>query len=194
MATVAFFDRQARTPFERVGSDCAPAALRALDVQTGRWALQQRPVSSTPQLTYARELHALQRRYGTVLTDRLRARPLLLRRHAVGHESWPELPDEHTHGDDEVRVVLEGGARFVLRAPGAGGWAVIECAAGDWVALPAGLPHAFKSSPAHGVDMLRLFSRPRGWVAERTGAAVPRDLLCWDQPLPSPTPVLALAA
>lgn len=192
MTSVTFFDRDSHATLEYLGADDAPAALRALDVQTGRWALRAQPVSSMPQLTYARELHALQRRFGSVLTDRVRGRPQLLRRHGDGGESWPELADEHTHHDDEVRVVLQGAARFLVRAPMAGGWALIDCLPGDWVALPAGLPHAFEAEPTQGVDMLRLFAKPRGWLAQRTGAAVPRELARLGTSRAQP--VLALAA
>jgi 1,2-dihydroxy-3-keto-5-methylthiopentene dioxygenase len=190
MTTVTFFDRVHRAPLESLGADETPAALRALDVLTGRWALRTQPVSNLPQLTYARELHALQRRFATVLTDRVHTRPAVWRGGGNGlrGSAAPDVPDEHIHRDDEVRVLLQGRARFVVRAPVVGGWAVIDCSPGDWVALPAGLPHAFESDPAQGVDMLRLFARRRGWMAERSGGALPRELLRWAPSCAHPHP------
>jgi cupin superfamily acireductone dioxygenase involved in methionine salvage len=194
MTSVTFIDRATRTLVECLGPQHAPAALRALDVQTGSWVVRTQPVSSMPQLTYARELNALQRRFGSVLIDRVRGRPSGLRRHGDSGEAWPELPEEHVHQDDEVRVVLAGIARFVVSAPAVGGWAVIECSPGDWVALPSGLPHAFAADPVPGVDMLRLFSRPRGWVAEPTGSTVPPEVVRWSRGHDSPRPAQVLAA
>ncbi len=176
MTLVTLFDHAGRESADPVGADAATQWLWRLGIEAGAWPLKERPLSGTPQLTCARELNALQRRFGAVLTDRLRRRGGAAPRDAAGLPPWPESSDEHTHDDHEVRVVLGGSARFVLRAPGASGWAAVDCEAGDWVALPAGLPHAFIEDAGRGVDMLRLFSRPRGWVIRRSGATIPAAL------------------
>lgn len=149
------------------------AELRRLGIETGRWALQAQPVSATPQLAYAREVHALERRFGTVMTDRLRwphRRPRL-------EAAWPEpeSADIHVHDDIEARMLLAGQARYIVATGAHDGWALIHCVPGDWIVLPAGLPHALLPSHDAPADMLRLFSRPRGWVAKPTGAAWPRQ-------------------
>lgn len=164
------------------------AALRELGIEVGGFALHSTPVSSTPQLTYARELNALQRRYNAVMTDRVRERPapphpLPRRQTAEAALAWPEPGDEHTHDDLEVRVVLEGHVRFVMRR--GSGWLALVCEPGAWVALPAGLPHALQASPHAGVDLLRLFSRPHGWVPEPTGASLPAALARWNPAEPT---------
>jgi cupin superfamily acireductone dioxygenase involved in methionine salvage len=158
--------------------------LRHLAIETGCWTLQPNPVSSTPQLTYARELQQLQRRYGAVLIDRLRLpgrRPP-----PAGGNADLETADTPVHDDLEMRVVLAGQARFAIAAGAAGGWSVIGCAPGDWIVLPAGLPHALLPEQGAPLDLLRMFTRPRGWVARRCDAGRPPPLLS--------LPALALAA
>jgi 1,2-dihydroxy-3-keto-5-methylthiopentene dioxygenase len=166
-----------------VNGIAAQHALRELGIASGRWALQAQPVSRTPQLTYARELQALQQRCASVLTDRVRERPHAQRGDPRQQLSagWPDTRDEHAHGDAEVRVVLAGSARWLLRAPSAGLWLAVVAEAGDWLALPAGTPHTFEASASQGVDLLRLFARPGGWVPERTGARLPQRLARWDE-------------
>ncbi len=166
----------------------AKTALRELGIASGQWVLQANPVSQTPQLTYARELRQLRQLCDSVYTDRVRQRPGALRGDPRDHHSvaWPDQRDEHTHNDAEVRVILGGRARWVVRAPAVGGWITVTCEAGDWLALPAGLPHAFEASETRGVDLLRLFARPGGWVTERTSAEVPLCLQRWsDADLPA---------
>lgn len=157
----------------------ADDALNGLGVEVGRWALRSQPVSSTPQLTYARELRALQERFATVRTDRLcwpERRPRF-----AGPPGDVEISEMHRHDDAEVRVVLDGRARFVLGCRG--GWTAIDCVPGDWVALPAGLPHVLQTWPGETVDMLRLFALPGGWVAHRTEAGRPPTLAAAPMPM-----------
>jgi 1,2-dihydroxy-3-keto-5-methylthiopentene dioxygenase len=156
----------------------ATQALSDLGIASGRWILHSQPVSSTPQLSYARELRVLQSRFSAVMTDRVRQRPDLrgVRSHK-GREaltlSWPEPPHEHVHAEPEVRIVLEGRATFVVRDEPRRGWLSITCEPGDWLALPAGLPHVLQVSRIEGVDMLRLYSQPGGWLAQPTGGVMP---------------------
>lgn len=152
----------------------ASASVAALGIEVGRWELAEKPVSSLPQLTYARELNALQQRYGASRTDRVRWRHG--QTHADVAKSWPEPGEEHVHEEREVRVVLEGRVRFIVRAPALGGFASVSCEAGDWIALPAGVAHACQPSAGRAADMLRLFEGPRGSVARRTAVALPARL------------------
>jgi 1,2-dihydroxy-3-keto-5-methylthiopentene dioxygenase len=158
---------------------CAAAqALSDLGILSGRWILHSQPVSSTPQLSYARELRALQSRFSAVMTDRVRQRPDLRgARRQKGREvaalSWPEPPHEHVHAEPEVRIVLDGRATFLVRDESGCGWLSISCEPGDWLALPAGLPHLLQVSRSEGVDMLRLYSQPGGWQAQPTGGVIP---------------------
>ena len=160
-------------PAAFTGSALTPEGARRLCIDTGRWDLRPQPVSGTPWLTYARELNALERRLGTAFTDRLRwpqRRPRL-------EAAWPEpeCTHPHVHDDVEARVLLAGQARYLVADEAAGSWAVIDCQPGDWIVLPAGLPHLMQASAAAPVDMLRLFTRPRGWLARPAQLAQPRS-------------------
>jgi 1,2-dihydroxy-3-keto-5-methylthiopentene dioxygenase len=183
MATIAFHDREGQQLHAALSGSAAQLALWQLGATAGHWTLKPQAVSRTPQLAYARELHALSQRFHSVLTDRVRQRPGAQHGDPRDHHSvaWPDQRNEHVHADSEVRVLLEGRARYLLRAPAMGGWASVVCEAGDWLALPAGLPHSFEASPNVGVELLRLFAQPGGWVAERTAARAPANLLCWHE-------------
>ena len=181
MSLIAFFDHD----FRLLPEDQAPCLLSALGVERGALAAPQRPVSSAPQLTHARELQALQSRFHTVLTDRLRivsASPAGRQRHTpVRHPVGAEPAGLHTHCDREIRVVVAGQACFTLQAPF--GWATVVCDARDWIALPAGLPHRCQAHPEHGADLLRMFSLPYGWAPDPMGLEPPGGLAPW--PLPA---------
>jgi cupin superfamily acireductone dioxygenase involved in methionine salvage len=192
MPTVTLFDRDALRQGSLRAGDDTQALLCGLGVDSGTFPLRERAISSTPLLTYARELNVLQRRYDVVMTDRVRLRPWQGGRPfpPAGDPTvdWPEPDHEHRHDDREIRVVLEGRLRCLLRT--AGGHAAIVLEPGEWLALPAGAAHALQAHATQGVELLRLFSRPHGWVATATGAALPRRLLHW----PVVHPPLALAA
>jgi 1,2-dihydroxy-3-keto-5-methylthiopentene dioxygenase len=174
MAWISTHDRDGQELASDAAAGLAPAKLAELGIEFGRWELADRAVSSLPQLTYARELNALQRRYGALRTDRVRWRHG--QTHADVAKTWPEPSDEHVHEEREVRVVLEGSVRFIVRAPALGGYASVRCEAGDWIALPAGVAHACQPAAGRAADMLRLFDGPRGSVARRTAVALPPRL------------------
>lgn len=186
------FDADGQAAGASCGGDDALAALQALGVEAGSFERPTAVVSSTPMLSHARALLALQRRYGAVMTDHVRQRPWAgSKPFPPPHEhapSWPEPDHEHRHEDREVRLVLQGRLRVLLRLPRGHAAAVFE--AGAWLALPAGLAHVAQASARTGVELLRLFAQPHGWVAQATGATLPRPLLAW----PMIHPPLALAA
>ena len=142
------FDGRTTAPLE--DPSLAQRSLRALGIESGRWALRPDAVSSLPQITYARELLALQHRFGSARVERARQR--------TGRVPSPEPTGEHDHAEAELRVVLEGRLHYVLRTPGA--WTSLRLDAGDWVLLPAGLPHTVVAVGEPRLDMLRLHSAP----------------------------------
>jgi len=176
MATVTLFDPAGQALGHTLAGSAAAQLLRTLGIEAGAWALRAQPLSSVPWLTYARELQAMQRRFGSLRTDRLRRRGAMTPRDTAGLPKWPEPDAAHSHDDLELRVVLDGAARFVVHAPAAGGWVAVDGEAGDWVALPPGLVHAFFDDAARGIDMLRIFTRPQGWRAEPAALPVPPAL------------------
>ena len=185
MATITFHDKHGE-PLKRFEAGAATkAALAQLDIASGTWALQPQPVSATPHLTYVRELQALQRRFGTVLTDHVQLPQLPMGRPGRNvhgpRAAWPEPDDEHLHSDPELRVLLRGSVRYVLRAGVPAGWATVVCEPGDWLGLPAAMPHRFEPRPGEAVEVMRLFTRRAGGVAERTPRALPSRLARWDR-------------
>jgi len=193
MTTFTTFDRDGLPLGDTRHGDGALAALGQLGIEAGRF---ERPVngavSSTPMLTHARTLLGLQSRYDAVMTDHVRQRPWRgsgpFPPAADSRLSWPEPEHEHSHDDVELRLVLDGRLRCLLRLPTGYAAAVFE--AGTWFALPPGLVHAAQAPADTGVDLLRLFSHPHGWVVKATGAVLPRQLLHW----PAMRAPLALAA
>lgn len=144
---------------EAVVTGDLPAELVALGLALGRWVPAAKPVSSLPQLTYARELDALQCRVGATRTDRVHWRHGQTRADVA--RSWREPRDEHTHSDPEVRVVLQGQVDFRVRMPGRDEVAHIACGPGTWIVLPAGVAHICRPASAAAVEMLRLFQQAR---------------------------------
>jgi mannose-6-phosphate isomerase-like protein (cupin superfamily) len=132
--------------------------LRTLGVESGRWSLRSDPISSVPQLTYARDLLALQRRFGSARVERI----LLW----AGRGSAVEPSGEHEHTEPELRVVLQGRLHYVLRVSQA--WISLRVAAGEWVLLPAGLAHAVMAVGEPRLEMLRL----HGLTSERRNVDV----------------------
>lgn len=93
----------------------------------------------------------------------------------VLHDSQPEFGElatkfarPHTHADDEVRYILDGGGYFGLVAPD-GRQALLEVEAGDCVTVPAGAEHWFEFGTYRRVKAVRYFTESSGWEAEFTG-------------------------
>ncbi len=50
------------------------------------------------------------------------------------------------------------------------------CDAGDWLLLPAGVPHVFDAGESPDVSFLRLTAGTRGWFPWHTGLSLPHSL------------------
>lgn len=160
MAQVTLIDRAGNPQRAGVHGAQAEDLLWSAGVDCGRWAPRLDAVSSVPQLSYARELLALQRRFGTVMTQR---------RRVPAHRPWEEPAHVHVHDDVELRVVVQGVLRLSLGAMTLGGWLQVELSACEWVSVPPHLPHAAAPHPAHGVDLICLFTKPGGWRGRDLG-------------------------
>jgi hypothetical protein len=192
MISYSTFERDGQRSGETLYDDRALHALRGLGIEAGHFDRHAAPLSSTPMLSHARELLALQRRFDTVMIDHVRQRPRQGGKPfppvADSRLSWPEPEHEHRHDDLEVRLLLDGSLRYLLRL--SDGFAAVIFQPGTWFALPAGMAHTAQSNAHTGVDLLRLFSRPNGWAALATAATPPRRLLPW----PVVHPPISLAA
>jgi len=134
--------------------------LAPLVVQAGQLAISQRPRNGQATVVDAQALAALHRRFGIRSADRVSLTP--------GDSRWTLLRSKfrqrHSHSDHEVRVFVRGQGVFDLPLAD-GGLAQLLCEAGDWVAVPPALPHAFDAGQAPDFDALRLFASHDGWVS-----------------------------
>lgn len=109
---------------------------------------------------------ALKGRFGYVSADVVKVTP-----ETPNHSAMrTKFLAEHTHGEDECRLMLDGGGSFFLHL----GAEVlqVEVAAGDLITVPAGAKHWFDMGAQPSFAALRLFTNPDGWVATFTGDAI----------------------
>ncbi len=74
---------------------------------------------------------------------------------------------EHVHAEDEVRFFVAGRGTFYLHIDRQ--VQALVCERGDLVLVPSGTHHWFDAGPRPDFIAIRLFTDPRGWVAEYTG-------------------------
>lgn len=116
--------------------------------------------------TMADTIAELKQRYGYATADVVRVTT-----ETPNHEAMrTKFLAEHTHAEDECRLMLEGGGSFFLHL----GEEVlhVEVSAGDLLSVPAGAMHWFDMGAAPHFAALRLFTNPEGWVASFTGDAI----------------------
>lgn len=70
---------------------------------------------------------------------------------------------EHSHTEDEVRLVVEGEGIFDVRGAG-DEWIRIEVAGGDMIVIPANTHHRFYLTNAKHIRCMRLFANHDGWA------------------------------
>jgi 1,2-dihydroxy-3-keto-5-methylthiopentene dioxygenase len=78
--------------------------------------------------------------------------------------------DEHTHSEDEVRFFVEGSGVFYIHHQSR--VLALRCDRGDLINVPAGTRHWFDMGARPSFRCIRLFSDPKGWVAELTGSPI----------------------
>lgn len=154
--------------------------LAPLGVRLQRWSLPDD--AATQQLLAADTLNEKQR--GALLAavahrfDELKTkRAYTAHDLVVLHDSQPEFgalaakfARPHTHVDDEVRYILDGGGYFGL-IDANGRQALLEVEAGEYINVPAGAEHWFELGTYRRVKAVRYFSQSAGWNAEFTGRA-----------------------
>ncbi|MBU8895481.1 acireductone dioxygenase [Corallococcus sp. H22C18031201] len=77
---------------------------------------------------------------------------------------------EHTHTEDESRIMVEGSGCFYLHA--ADKVFQVVCTRGDLISVPEGMRHWFDMGPQPLFAAIRFFIRPDGWVGNFTGNAI----------------------
>jgi 1,2-dihydroxy-3-keto-5-methylthiopentene dioxygenase len=86
---------------------------------------------------------------------------------------------EHIHDDDEVRFFVEGAGVFYLHLEGK--VFMLLCERNDLIAVPAGTRHWFDMGASPCFTVIRLFTRPDGWVARFTGDAIASQFPAFDR-------------
>lgn len=169
MAALVHFDADGRWGRTLAGETAVGEALRGLGLSYGRWPRRDVGDGSLDAVleAYGPELDGLKAQLAIRSVDRVSVKP--------GNPDWPALRQrflaEHTHADAEIRYFLGGSGVFYIRVDN--GHFALLCEAGDWVVVPAGVRHFFDAGAQPDFDALRLFSIPRGWEAEFTGALAP---------------------
>jgi len=71
----------------------------------------------------------------------------------------------HTHSEDEIRAIVGGKGRFVIKGQGDTGYFDVELTAGDLISVPENTPHFFTLMENRKTVAVRLFIEPNGWIA-----------------------------
>ncbi|MET0208839.1 MAG: hypothetical protein ABW220_07330, partial [Burkholderiaceae bacterium] len=114
-------------------------------VECGTWPLRDAGISSAPQLTYARELLALQRRFGDRRIQRLRA----------GRRALPQ--SDLASDDDGLCIVLQGAIDICIETEGRS--LTVQVDAGEWIALPRSGRRSVHPRKDRPCELLRLHGR-----------------------------------
>lgn len=77
---------------------------------------------------------------------------------------------EHTHSEDEERIMVEGSGCFYLHARER--VYQVVCTRGDLISVPEGMRHWFDMGPRPEFAAIRFFIRPDGWVGHFTGDGI----------------------
>ncbi|MFM7389879.1 MAG: acireductone synthase [Vampirovibrionales bacterium] len=119
---------------------------------------------------YAAYITPFMQRHGYQTADVLHVRHDTLSAEALAGLR-AKFKQEHTHSEDEVRFFLAGQGYFWFRFA-TGEVACVQCQAGDFISVPAGLTHWFELEASPNVSVIRLFSTTEGWVPNYTGSGV----------------------
>lgn len=145
-------------------------ALRNIGVRFERWhaagQLSRLDDDKSVMALYQADIERLKREGAYQSVDVVRCLPDNPNR----NEMRAKFLNEHTHDEDEVRFFVEGAAVFYLRVDGR--IYMTRCERNDLISVPAGIRHWFDMGPAPRFTAIRLFTTPKGWVANFTGDTV----------------------
>lgn len=136
----------------------------SLGVRWGRWS---EGVADPNDLESSPALRALRRDLGVHVPEQVQVST------PVGAMA-PSRPQELVSEGALVCIILQGTVLLSVRTPA--GFTGLLCEAGDWVLLPAGVPHVFDAGATPAVAFLRLSEGRRGWFPLPTGVPLPPAL------------------
>ncbi|WP_157085068.1 hypothetical protein [Hydrogenophaga palleronii] len=168
MAALATFDRHGLWLSTSVceGASCPVAASAGM--RWGRW-VDGHPAVDTDEaeVGQSRALVALRRHLGLHVAERVQCVP-------QAEVLEASRPLELRSDGGVACAFLQGTALIYLRTPS--GFTGLLCEAGDWVLLPAGMPHVFDAGASPDLSFLRLSEGTRGWFPLHTGKPLPPTL------------------
>ncbi len=180
MATV-YIPEQQRAIFD---ADTVAEHLASVGIEYERWAgetaIADDAGSAEILEAFASDIERLKTRGGYVAADVVAVSP-----------STPGLEEmlvrfaaEHTHDEDEVRLVV-GGRGICHVHPSVGPVTSIEVEAGDLIRVPAGTRHWFGLCADRTIKAIRLFRDPAGWVPRYTSSGLESayEPICFGAPM-----------
>ncbi len=170
MPAVATFDTLGHGLTLQVCDAATCPLATALGVRWGRWP--ERSCTSgaaAVEIAYERELAHLRASMGPCGSERLHLG-------SGAPQPGPQWRQEIASETAGACLILAGTALLTVRT--SGGFTGLLCEAGDWVVLPAGVPHVFDIGEAAdpGVDVYRLCAGARGWFPFPTARPLPESL------------------
>jgi len=83
---------------------------------------------------------------------------------AIAAKARATFRDEHSHGEDEVRLFVSGTGCFYLHLGGR--VHAVVCNSGDLLSVPAGTPHWFDMGERPKFCAIRFFEEEDGWIGK----------------------------
>lgn len=150
--------------------DTIVETLKSIEVKFERWQTEREfgPDADQDKVlsAFAKPVETLKALYGFKTADVIS----VTHEHPQKQELRAQFLDEHTHGDFEVRLFVEGRGLFFLH-PDENIYAVL-CEQRDLISLPANTRHWFDMGANPNFKCIRLFTTPKGLVANYTGSKI----------------------
>ncbi len=150
--------------------DDIEAQLNAISVQFERWVAQkilpQNASNDDVLEAYSDSIARLKQQYGFQTADVIK----LDASHPDKVAMREKFLREHTHSEFEVRFFVEGCGLFYLHVEDK--VYSILCEKGDLISVPANVAHWFDMGEYPHLACIRLFTNPKGWIANFTGSDI----------------------
>ncbi|HWL85531.1 MAG TPA: acireductone dioxygenase [Polyangiaceae bacterium] len=150
--------------------DAIRGAAAEANIRFERWDANRPLAEGATQAdvlsAYAAPIEQLNRACGFVTADVIAVTPATPN-HA---QLRTKFLDEHTHSEDEARFFVDGAGLFCIHYERS--LFAMECTKGDLIDVVAGTRHWFDMGPQPRFTAIRLFTDPKGWVAEFTGSDI----------------------
>jgi 1,2-dihydroxy-3-keto-5-methylthiopentene dioxygenase len=148
------------------------AELGAMGINYERWSLDRVEADCSGEdvlRAYGPEIDEMKRRGGYMTADVIDVKP-----ETPGLETMlAKFDKEHTHSEDEVRLILSGRGIFFLALEQ--GVASVEVGPGDMLRVPQGTKHWFTLCEDRRIRAIRWFQDTTGWTPHYTGSGVDKD-------------------